>query len=130
MKKSKYYTPDISEIHQGFRFEYQLHNSWKQVDLEHIECFYDYCCNIEELRVKYLDREDIEELGWIRDPEDDRAEHTAFSMPNGDHLSLYFSESDYEVVIVNMIPKNGFANDLTDFCGTIKTIMNFRRFTK
>ena len=77
MNKEKYYTPEIEEFHVGFEFEYRggvdakwerkvftswdntEYNSWVRVS-ENIPnsvapIFY---------RVKYLDKEDIESLGW------------------------------------------------------------------
>lgn len=65
----KYYTPDLEEFHVGFRYEEgdkatrgtstlwtktQIKGSYEIVDIGVWE----------EVRVKYLDREDIEELGW------------------------------------------------------------------
>lgn len=75
--KNKYYTPDITEFHSGFEYEirfideddnfkwawqefsYELDGSWKSTkeDLqEEIDCG--------RFRVKYLNREDIESLGF------------------------------------------------------------------
>lgn len=73
----KYYTPSLEEFHVGFEYEYQAGTeevfipkvfngftsteqiSWVVVSLEHPTClapiFY---------RVKYLDKEDIESLGF------------------------------------------------------------------
>lgn len=62
--KDKYYTPKIEEFHVGFEYEGLMtmrgHQSWSEND---------YSLNTDldvydELRVKYLDKEDIEELGF------------------------------------------------------------------
>jgi len=74
---------------------------------------------MENFRVKYLDQKDIEELGWVRLEGDDRSEHIAFKWPNLDALNLYFAE-DGEVVITDLLTKQGFANDSTSFHGKVK----------
>lgn len=50
---------------------------------------------------KVLDREDIEELGWVRNKDDDRMHHISFT--NGE-CTLYFEEGE-EVVITSIHPK-------------------------
>ena len=77
----KYYTPDIEEFHVGFLFEtYESrHDRWK---LTSIHNMYDYqavfnlgleknrngrVVNSNSIRVKYLDEEDIESLGFKED---------------------------------------------------------------
>jgi len=81
--EAKYYTPEIEEFHVGFEFEYETNNSmpflddtlgkWKK-SIFSASCYMDGECerqDIEELikknqiRVKHLDREDIESLSWI-----------------------------------------------------------------
>lgn len=87
--ESKYYIPTIEEFHIGFNFEYKDWNKkYKQVDFkswinpnkENLLPFdklteYDLLRNfnildmmlkrsIDDIKVKYLDKEDIESLGW------------------------------------------------------------------
>jgi hypothetical protein len=62
----KYYTPDIEEFHVGFEYEmYDPYDgSWnpsKMTTKSNLEFYRDV---IEDIRVKYLDKEDIESLGW------------------------------------------------------------------
>ena len=73
MEDNKYYTPEIEEFHVGFEFEskYVLFSSereWSKAVLnEDTNWFwqeYDEDAIETEFRVKYLDREDIESLGW------------------------------------------------------------------
>ena len=65
----KYYTPDISEFHVGFEYEvyigekeirskevFYLNNS--HIDLVNHKLYND------KVRIKYLDQEDLESLGW------------------------------------------------------------------
>lgn len=79
--EEKYYTPRIEEFHIGFEFEYRssiYDKTWHKWNIE------DYSVNkksldqfpfninsseidMYEFRVKYLDQEDIESLGWVYD---------------------------------------------------------------
>lgn len=66
--ESKYYVPDIKEFRVGFEYEYSG-NKGKEWDTGIIENLYDFEDLIDDLRyddirVKYLDRQDIEELGF------------------------------------------------------------------
>jgi len=74
IKEDKYYTPDIEEFHIGFEFEY-LDINTKEWTIEiDFTTFYDYdtdsTWNLKKyiddfkIRVKYLDKEDIESLGF------------------------------------------------------------------
>jgi len=67
-EESKYYTPETEEFHVGFEYEYLAngydwitHTINNKADL--IECIEDLEDN--HIRVKYLDKEDIESLGWV-----------------------------------------------------------------
>ena len=71
--ENKYYQPDISEFHIGFDYEVKYKNGeWKK------ECLNDELSSLRfidfklkkepnSIRVKYLDKEDIESLGWKMD---------------------------------------------------------------
>ena len=69
--ENKYYTPEISEFHVGFEFEYEVDElnsdepGWKKsilnFDFGWLEIPQDFALN---KRVKYLDQSDIEELGF------------------------------------------------------------------
>lgn len=84
--ESKYYTPAIEEFHIGFEFEYKSKNDdWDKIDYDNWmhpredkylkHCtesellrsfnFIDQCIKRNELRVKYLDGEDISNSNWI-----------------------------------------------------------------
>jgi asparagine synthetase B (glutamine-hydrolysing) len=74
--ESKYYTPTIEEFHVGFEFEYlsKENNFFISNDFS-LDFANDDTDTIEEvarklgrneIRVKLLDREDIESLGWKR----------------------------------------------------------------
>ena len=64
--KEKYYTPEIEEFHVGFEFERPNtinRVSWVKTVFENGECAEQYC-KYDESRVKHLDREDIESMGF------------------------------------------------------------------
>jgi hypothetical protein len=72
---SKYYTPEIEEFYVGFEYEYKSFQDEKWykgiVSLVPDKVYSEYTDSLKELnglldrrRVKYLDREDIESLGW------------------------------------------------------------------
>lgn len=68
----KYYTPTIEEFHVGFKFESQdIENAqWGMcICTPGFGAFDDDMDDLEDgrIRVKYLDREDIEDLGFIWD---------------------------------------------------------------
>jgi hypothetical protein len=62
----KYYTPEIEEIHPGFICEVLESNSqkWEEFKISPHEILKIQKGGIENVRVKYLDREDIEGEGW------------------------------------------------------------------
>jgi len=64
----KFYVPDISEFHVGFECELKLHElkNWEKhifLSTERLEGIEIYLAQ-EKIRVKYLDREDIESEGF------------------------------------------------------------------
>ena len=69
--QEKYYTPTIEEFHSGFEYEFLMQYlnfyMWQKrvVEPDHrsFENYFNYIEN-NSIRVKYLDREDIESLGW------------------------------------------------------------------
>lgn len=73
MEESKYYIPRIEEFCVGFEIMLQnIENAqWGRYKLKENDNFREvYYENIDFLRVKYLDREDVESLGWrvIQEP--------------------------------------------------------------
>lgn len=71
MESGKYYTPELEEFHIGFQFEYnsEIFEDWKKCDNADLEdCYHaiqDISQNLEtKYRVKILDKEDIESLGF------------------------------------------------------------------
>jgi len=61
-----YYIPEIEEFRVGFEFEYDNSREWMKHVVEINYYFEDLLYNIGsgEIRVKYLDKQDIEECGF------------------------------------------------------------------
>lgn len=74
--EAKYYTPSIEEFHVGFEYEFRSTNDqtepWQKSVIDDGTQIDDITRQIiggrkvYELRVKYLDREDIESLGFVK----------------------------------------------------------------
>lgn len=93
--ENKYYTPEIEEFHVGFEFEQFENNNWQQTTLESDEAerFF-VMLNAYELkdfvRVKHLDREDIESLGWKLFKQGN-VNFFTFRMFTNDDIQMHFS---------------------------------------
>lgn len=61
MENNKYYTPTIEEFHVGFEYEIDYGDEW--VSETQFDGFL-HNKKLENIRVKYLDKEDIESLGF------------------------------------------------------------------
>jgi hypothetical protein len=70
--ETKYYTPKLDEFFQGFEYEVLIKEHWEKQDLlysnkyikVHGFSYLDSLIQGARVRVKYLDKEDIESLGW------------------------------------------------------------------
>jgi len=118
MNKELYYTPSIEEFHVGFEYEYNNGKSWQnEIFIRGIG----FAPNpkLDDCRVKYLDKEDIESLGWLFEKQHAGLEELQFSKDLGstyDNLGLDYSlDSGYL-----RIAYNGLNGDTTRFSGTIK----------
>lgn len=87
---SKHYVPKIQEFYEGFRFEYQeieyaqwTHQEYSEgLEFEGIKVSEWLGRSVDSfdnnIRVRYLDQQDIEELGWIKDTRRSAGEYMAF----------------------------------------------------
>ena len=75
MEDKKYYTPEIEEFCEGFEYEYSYKGGeWVKekfsINSGDTDCmagdWYEFSpnCPQTECRVKYLDKDDLEECGW------------------------------------------------------------------
>ena len=66
MPVEKYYIPEIEEFHVGFEVETMSSktNDWVNYTITVDDCLGTWDIFLTKTRIKYLDREDIESLGW------------------------------------------------------------------
>jgi hypothetical protein len=132
MKDSKYYTPEIEEFHVGFEYEELLlktypdmdPNSWvKKTITNGIGIVNVYCdLQIDEfIRVKYLDQEDIESLGFYHDED-----NCYFDGKFGD-IGLFYSDGDG---MVKIVVKPHSSNSPVLFNGKIKNKSELKKVLK
>lgn len=64
--ENKYYVPSIEEFHVGFEFEHDNSREWVKhtLDNSHSLIEVDKDIYINRIKVKYLDKEDIESFGF------------------------------------------------------------------
>lgn len=146
--KNKYYQPKIEEFCVGFEYEYQEKDGWKKTEIfessftsgstglnEYIDNDFNFICeNIDcgNIRVKHLDREDIESENWA-------FEKVIYEDDNGNDLfsdGFIFrqdSEHWFELVFIDkttvFIQKKWYKNSVSQMCRTVfyGTILNKSR---
>lgn len=94
MNKEKYYTPKIEEFHVGFEYQYKNKNKWLKTifqDGRSVEYH-------EEQRVKYLDKEDIRDLGWLLMKEDKEIDYYSFKKDKNE-LIINFLDSYFGITV-------------------------------
>lgn len=136
MENNKYYTPTIEEFHVGFEYQFN-HKNKGWIDLKFGDTddwsILEIDMEIEnnEIRVKYLDKEDIESLGWIYEKALEDEYHIFFKKGT---MLLEFSESFRTLRIYYII---SYIDDIfevkeehTLFLGTIKNKSELKRLMK
>jgi len=120
---NKYYTPEtkeLKEIYTPYQYRYNYKNSSKEwLDIEE-EDYYDRLLSDHiQVRVKYLDRSDIESLGYgiIQD------EHNCQWFKNANGNIEIGLENDYHLTI-------RFTQSFGLFSGTIKNKSELKRLLK
>lgn len=139
MEKNKYYTPTIEELHVGFEYEAKAKDSTETsystfICHGHNSIFSEF--NSSTIRVKYLDREDIESLGFsnYKKAVDDWYDYIPEYKVQPFNLSyrafrLTYSRRDYRLRVI------GYEFDFKSeeeilFCGTIKNKSELKRLLK
>ena len=134
----KYYIPDISEFHVGFEFEYTKDDGTLIKSTDFNFSFYnddtDTVTEVEgkikekSIRVKYLDREDIEECGFNETSNEDMADNNGYLFTKEDKdfitawIELRFWTNSKRVQIKKI--------DGIVFDGIIKNKSEFKRILK
>lgn len=126
MKEEYYYIPFIEEFYIGFEYEYYVMNVWQQVafhpsDFAYTETWLE---NLDKklLRVKYLDKEDIESLGFNTTAEYDRY----IEFTDGNKKFLYRME--YKTMYIEDQPSPNTTRTL--FYGIIKNKSELKQLLK
>jgi hypothetical protein len=156
--REKYYTPDISEFRVGF--EYQLctgnvvptqddedwvdftfgNNDIYEFDNEGWVLSVKAYLEMNRIRVKHLDKEDIESLGWVYD-EKDKTSYLGLvyriSIEEGFNCfkesALEHGESNIDTVIITSWTNGGYSDDkrISQYViknkNELKTLMRFSR---
>jgi hypothetical protein len=139
MEENKYYTPEISEFFVGFEYEtIYLKSVWTKEVLNPMDCgwFFESYINdaVEvEFRVKYLDKEDIEEVLKVKQLKGDEVELN-FQVWKDDSNDFY--EIDYDTD-TNMLIIEKFIetrvnnyNSFTLFRGKVKNKSELQKLLK
>ena len=108
--EDKYYTPDISELYIGFELEHKnpmQENIWKREIVDSDMWGIAYCTYEEnqedypnEIRVRYLDKSDIEELGWDFIEYDTAKYKNYYIEFNPEHFTYIYEKRIYEDLIL------------------------------
>jgi hypothetical protein len=132
--EDKYYTPDISEFYVGFECEFE--SAYQQSDtdfeyyittkewLKYILERYDQFEKYGQLRVKYLDKEDIESLGFKYIKTHAGLNEDYFEHIDKNHYCDYDYDSKYLRIAIN---GNG---DVTRFSGIIENKSELKKLLK
>ncbi len=122
MEENKYYTPEISEFFVGFEYEtIYLKSVWTKEVLNQMDCgwFFESYINdaVEvEFRVKYLDKEDILDLGFTFFGENNETlMSSSVRMYHNDELNLMLGHY-YEINQIVIATKDPSKNEV--FCKT------------
>ena len=125
--ENKYYTPTIEEFHVGFEFEsnyvgFSSDLKWKKILLNNSHDWfwtaYKQDAVETEFRVKYLDKEDIESLGFTQ------ITYDCYNLPIGDEeLRLLFENDIFKIFLADKY------SDML-FQGTIKNKSELKRVLK
>ena len=156
-RNTNYYTPDISEFHVGFEFEFDnTWGDWRKHILEEddirrggwkgVGSGNERTCVFNKARVKYLDKEDIESLGFtpdvtyssIMDNSSPRTLDYRFTqtVDNIEYRLLYCNyfitsnnrETEYRMLRISRNIKDDMRDPI--FSGTIKNKSGLKRLLK
>jgi len=146
--ENKYYTPEISEFHVGFEYDTILEsNDWGQIPKE-LEGSWHRCIQSEEdfinyyeassnlsdklssnkIRIKYLDQEDIESLGFKQDK--DKVYRIIIN--DVEYVLLPLSFTNTNTIQIFRIDRydTGTSRNVTLFIGNIKNKSELVRLLK
>jgi hypothetical protein len=143
--ENKYYTPSIEEFRVGFKIE--VYNpdkkDWEDLTVEIGYCYGEFSNWISwgEVRVKYLNREDIESEDFNYEPINGEKDVMLFNSNRKDSRGkkvnlIYNPKSNWLLVstgewsITVWEKYNSYSFNPTFFAGTIKNLSEFRKILK
>ena len=119
--KDKYYTPKINEFHEGFVYEsrFDKDSEWKKYQIETFYNMQSICDKVRsgDVRVKYLDREDIESLGFTLS---EREEYKYNTM-------IIFTKDNY---VLGLFPNNAVLIYSTDLLKRVSSTLCYNLIVK
>lgn len=126
---NKYYTPSIEEFHIGFEYEHFCDMEWNKVLIKNSDDFNwaTIRIDIEDVRVKYLDKDDIESLGWFCKDTTDSGQGYFWETKTKQHSIIYNYTTNR--MIINM-RGNVWKEDYTAFVGTINNKSELKKLIK
>jgi len=137
MEDNKYYIPSINEFFIGFKYERLIIDNWKSFTMTDVPLFIDTNAKVLKelledkwIRVKYLDKEDIESLGFVLNDNRGMSENYGYEFTKstdkpfkkGFNLIFYWPNS-------NRLAITRLANSYL-FDGKIKNISELRKLLK
>ena len=129
----KYYTPTIEEFHVGFECEIlNGYGEWSHIPVEYSHFALGEIKDLKDWRVKHLDKEDIESLGFTRDLERGIRLHTIVAYKDIYELEYDALSKKVTIKTKNMI-RDGSGNHqgyIIFFRGTIKNKSELKRILK
>ena len=121
--KDKYYTPSIEEFHVGFEYEYDGKCVFR---IGMSISFMDYLISNGKIRVKYLDQEDIESLGFDLDSTvEQESFYVKGNFMKGDEYRLIYRDEERTTEIHSTNDNNP-----NSFFGIIKNKSELKKILK
>lgn len=128
--ENKYYTPTIDEIYVGFELEENLlDEGWNKVifSLNSVDYSLLLNGNLDYYRVKYLDKEDIESLGWVYRHSEENSPCICY---NKDNIDIIFNPRNNWVLITKGDSQTDWLNWKTIYAGNIKNKSELKKLLK
>lgn len=129
MEKEKYYTPEIEEFCVGFEYEVNLGSDWVRTKLDvNWKLGGETILKLNDnkpVRVKYLDQEDIESLGWKQ------ITKSKYSRDFDDvSYKIYHNEISNICIIKEFQENDTYETATSIFNGTIKNKSELKKLLK
>lgn len=131
-----YYTPELEEFHCGFEFEEQDGDKWLKIicgvdDTADLEFYKDVILE-KSVRVKYLDKEDVESLGFKHSNHNKSIFIYNKMISILPHLpkttiGINFNDGLSHILIFNVPDENYFPAGVNLFVGSIKNKSELKR---